>query len=150
MTLPQKCPASKKGRACIAVPNDPIAFANFCLMNEMSIEDVTALAPAWIFDIHGNKAGSKSYPWRVTDYISAFYMVKNPIAMRNRLPMSKRVKAMSWKPGAGDQTSGPEEMTCSLGPAADVSSYRADPAEGAVLLKAEVGDGSEVAVKQET
>lgn len=85
--------------ACIRVPTHPPTFALYCLSRNLAISDVVALAPAWVFDIEGKKIGSQARPWRVTDYVVAYYMARNPVAKRNRVSKMARVKRMSRKPG---------------------------------------------------
>ena len=58
------------------------------------------MAPNWVFDVHGNKVGSMSFPWRITDYIREFYFAKTPIAIGNRSSKPWREKKMSRKPAA--------------------------------------------------
>jgi hypothetical protein len=134
------------------MPGDPIAFANFCLKNGLGIEDVAALAPAWIFDIHGNKVGSKSFPWRVTEYISAFYMVKNPIATRNRIRIARREKKMSRKLGGGSRAvdSGEMKFSFELVRKGVLVPGLFDPTKGPVVSRVEAGDGSGSPVKKDT
>jgi hypothetical protein len=80
------------------VPEEPEAFAKYCMMNGKDFVDAIAMVPTWVVDVHGNKVGSRSDPWRITDYIREFYKAKSPIAIRNRLSKPLREEMMTQKP----------------------------------------------------
>ena len=151
LQLPPKCPATKYRQPCIAVPEDPIDFAHFCINHRLGIVDVAALAPAWVFDISGDKVGSKPSPRSVTDYVVTFYIVKNPVAMSNRLSMPKSKWARSWMPGRSQVLESGDVEFNSDSASKDVSipAFGAGLAGGVALPQLEDGNGSEVTVKQE-
>ena len=80
-----KCPGSKSDRACLRIPLKPLAFALYCAHKKLNTSDVVALAPVWIYDLEGKKIGTRTRPWSLSDYIAAWYRVKNPNAMKNRV-----------------------------------------------------------------
>ena len=59
----------------------PKAYANFCMLTKIDIEDAIALAPVWTYDPQGEKIGARASPWRLSDYIAALYLAKNPHAL---------------------------------------------------------------------
>lgn len=90
--LPSACPASKLGRTCTAIDPHPKRFAEYCISNKIAIEDAIAMAPAWLYDLQGNKIGTRTWPWRLSDYVVALGLAKNPQALQYR-NLSKKRKA---------------------------------------------------------
>ena len=98
LQLPSKCPVSVCGGPHKTVPDEPTAFASYCVKNGMAFVDAISIAPAWVFDVQGKKVGAKPHPYRITDYVTQFYIAKNPIAMGNRFGTSLSENAMSPEP----------------------------------------------------
>ncbi|KAK3705474.1 hypothetical protein LTR37_013291 [Vermiconidia calcicola] len=73
---------------------DRIPAAQFCMQNGLVIAEVVAMAPAWIFDVNGNKVGARTRPWRVSDYICEYYRAKNAIATSSK-PCASRTNVIS-------------------------------------------------------
>ena len=94
---PLRCPCSKHGRACFVPPTDPEKFGEFCVQNNLAFEDVVAIMPAWIFDMNGTKIGTRSTPYRATDYIVGYYQAKNPRATQSLATQTRSAKVPNRK-----------------------------------------------------
>ena len=47
-----------------------------------------ARIPSYVLDLDGNEVGVRSKTWRLTDYIVAWYLAKNPMSTKKRLGTS--------------------------------------------------------------
>lgn len=77
------CPASKLGRPCSTVPQQPAKFAEYCMSKNISLEDAIAIAPAWLYNLQGDRIGTRRQPWRLNDYVIALGLARNPLALQN-------------------------------------------------------------------
>lgn len=133
--LPPTCPCIKNAHGCYTVPTHPAAFGEFCVRNKLGIEDAVAMNPAWVFDLDGKKVGTRSRPWRVSDYTVAYYLAKNPKAMQNRSTGAEAVEVSTRKRKLEDDESGTKRPKTesvstshdSVGNDSDVEGEKVDP-----------------------
>ena len=132
LQLPSKCPVSVCGGPHTAVPDEPTAFASYCVKNGMAFVDAISIAPAWVFDVQGKKVGAKPHPYRITDHVTQFYIAKNPIAMGGRFDTSLSERAMSAEPAIKREVEDDEQRP---------ASKELDRGDEAVKTEAGVEDG---------
>ncbi|KAK4547651.1 hypothetical protein LTR36_000608 [Oleoguttula mirabilis] len=75
--LPSKCPTSRPGRTCIKPPLAPIAYAETCVKYGVPFHDAVAMIPAWVLDLDGGIVGTKSRPWRPSEYVLALLQARS-------------------------------------------------------------------------
>ena len=116
---PPTCPGCKDGQHLI-LPVEPTAFAEYCIQRNIGIVDAVAVMPAWIYDSRGNKVGTRSKPWRICDYVVAWYCAKSPKSIRNRVgteglggwPIRKRKANVEESAAKRAKTSHEQALDC--------------------------------------
>ena len=83
--LPSTCPGSKPGRSCLVTSADPSDFAEFCITKKTDLVDAISMAPAWLYNLEGDKIGTRARPWCLSDYVVALVLRNNPNAVQERL-----------------------------------------------------------------
>ena len=75
----------------------PVAFAEFCIEKHINLVDAIAMAPAWIYNLDGDKIGTSTRPWRLSDYVVALGLARNPIALQRRTRLTGSLPVPSSK-----------------------------------------------------
>ena len=78
--LPRICPGSRNGQACQPAPLHPINYAMYCVERHIVLADAVSVMPIWVYDYDGSKVGTRTKPWCMLDYITAWYCVKHGLA----------------------------------------------------------------------
>lgn len=74
--LSSSCPTSRSGRTCIKPPLEPMAYAATCVKYGVPFHAAVAMIPAWVLDLDGGIVGTKSRPWRPSEYVLALLQAR--------------------------------------------------------------------------
>ena len=113
------------------------------MISRISLDDAIAIAPAWIYNLQGDKIGTRARPWRLSDYVVALGLARNPIAVRSRITTSKIQSTSTSRKRKAEDNAVQASKRCKAERAIPESSkvasadYKSEPEEK-IVLKAEL------------
>lgn len=134
----------------MAIALSPAAFANFCILNEIQPTEAIAIVPTWIYSVRGDKIGTRTRPYRLSDYVTALYFAKSPRAIRSRIQSSSLLSSLPNRKRKASE----DERSPTKKPKIDIMDsanrpVKEEKSENLLETNEDVAEGPEIALKSE-